>query len=123
LEHNQRKGKWVKRRFRLRSSTDFKRVRQIGKSFAHPLVVLVVEASSESLKIGITAGRSVGTAVERNRAKRRLREAINPRIPQIRPGVNLILIARQPVLKADWPDLEKAIQTLLVRAHLIQSLE
>jgi len=110
----------VKRRFRLRSSTDIKRVRQIGKSYAHPLVVLVVEPTTESLKIGITAGRSVGMAVERNRAKRRLREAIHPWIPKISAGWNLILIARQPILKAEWPELIGAIQTLLNRARLIK---
>ena len=113
----------MKRRFRLRSSTDFKRVRQIGKSYAHPLVVLVKEPTPEGLKIGISAGRSVGTAVERNRAKRRLREAINQWMPQIPTGWNLILIARQPILKADWQELLNAIHTLLRKARLLQNSE
>ena len=59
-------------------------------------------------------------AVERNRAKRRLREAISPWIPKISVGWNLILIARQPVLKAEWPELISAIQTLLNRARVIK---
>jgi ribonuclease P protein component len=59
-------------------------------------------------------------AVERNRAKRRLREAIHPWIPKISVGWNLILIARQPILKAEWLELISAIQTLLNRACVIK---
>ena len=98
-------------------------MRQIGKSYAHPLFVLVVEPAPEGLKIGITAGRSVGNAVERNRAKRRLRAAIQQWMPQISTGWNLILIARQPILKADWQELLGATQTLLRKARLLQDLE
>ena len=113
----------MKRRFRLRSSTDFKRVRQIGKSFAHPLVVLVAEPTPESLKIGVTAGKSVGSAVERNRAKRRLREAIGYWLPQISTGWNLILVARKPILETDYSELLVVIQKLLIRARLFKTLE
>jgi hypothetical protein len=61
-------GKWVKRRFRLTRSTDFKRVRRIGRSYAHPLVVLIVASNEiQQARIGIVAGKTVGMAVERNR--------------------------------------------------------
>ena len=74
----------MKRNFRLTRSTDFKRVRNAGKSYAHPLLVLVVNPAAEnSLKIGVTAGRSVGGAVQRNRAKRLLREAMRPYLTRI----------------------------------------
>ena len=65
-------------KFRLTRSEDFKRVRRIGKSYAHPLVVLVVQASETSthVRVGVAAGKTTGTAVHRNRAKRLLREAI-----------------------------------------------
>ena len=66
----------MQRKFRLTRSTDFKRVRRTGKSYAHPFVVLVVQASEvPRVRVGVTAGRSVGGAVQRNRAKRLLREA------------------------------------------------
>ncbi len=113
----------MKRRFRLRSSTEFKRVRQIGKSSAHPLLVLVASPTPDGLKIGVTAGRSVGSAVERNRAKRRLRAAIDQFMPRIPPGWNIILIARQPILKVSWPELLLALQTLLKKARLLEEPE
>ena len=67
----------MQRKFRLTRSEDFKRVRRSGKSYAHPLVVLIVQTHEQPrVKIGVAAGRTVGTAVHRNRAKRLLREAM-----------------------------------------------
>jgi ribonuclease P protein component len=111
----------VQRRFRLTRSTDFKRVRNVGKSFAHPLVVLIVLVSEESgLRVGVAAGRAVGGAVQRNRAKRLLREAIRPEIPSLRLEHDLVLIARAPLLQAEFVDIKKAIHGLLRRANLFQ---
>ena len=59
----------MQRKFRLTRSEDFKRVRRSGKSYAHPLVVLIVQAHDQPrVKVGVAAGRTVGTAVYRNRA-------------------------------------------------------
>jgi ribonuclease P protein component len=85
----------VQRKFRLTRSEDFKRVRRSGKSYAHPLVVLIVQNNNQPrVKIGVAAGRTVGTAVYRNRAKRLLREAMRTLLPNIASGLDLILIAR-----------------------------
>jgi len=113
----------VQRRFRLTRSEDFKRVRRSGKSYAHPLVVLIVQNSDQPhIRIGVTAGRTVGTAVIRNRTKRILREAVRPLIPQIASNVNLILIARAGLTSASLEDTRIALLSLLKRAQLITSL-
>jgi ribonuclease P protein component len=109
----------VKRNFRLTRSIDFKRVRNAGKSYAHPLIVLVVSPSTEnSLKVGVTAGRSVGGAIQRNRAKRLLREAMRLLLPTIRPGWDLILIARQPLSVATFEQVQSTLSQLIRRANL-----
>lgn len=110
----------MKREFRLTRSTDFKRVRRSGKSYAHPLVVLVVHpAAGDGLRIGIAAGRSVGGAVERNRAKRRLRALLQELQPNIQPGWDVVILAREPINTADSPQLRTAVLQLLRRAGLI----
>lgn len=111
----------VQRRFRLSRSEDFKRVRRTGKSYAHPLVVLVAQASEtkEHLKVGITAGKTTGTAVHRNRAKRLLREAMRTLLPSIASGWDLILIARPALVTATLTDTRSALTNLLRRANLI----
>jgi ribonuclease P protein component len=111
----------VNRRFRLTKSADFKRVRHLGKSFAHPLVVLIAHPNElESSRIGIAAGRTLGGAVQRNRAKRILRAAIRPLITQIPPGWDILLIARLPLLEVKSHEVQKSLVVLLNRAHLLQ---
>jgi ribonuclease P protein component len=110
----------VQRKFRLTRSEDFKRVRRSGKSYAHPLVVLIVQTHDQPrVKVGVAAGRTVGTAVIRNRAKRLLREAMRPLIPKIVSGLDLILIARPGVVSATLEETRQAVLTLLQRAQLL----
>jgi ribonuclease P protein component len=131
----------VQRKFRLTRSEDFKRVRRSGKSYAHPLVVLIVQphdkrsnpedkrsglenersapANQPRVKVGVAAGRTVGTAVYRNRAKRLLREAIRPMIPNITPGLDLILIARPGLTSASLEETRQALLALLQRAQIL----
>jgi ribonuclease P protein component len=111
----------VKRDFRLTRSTDFKRVRSFGKSYAHPLVVLVtLPLTGGGLQVGVIAGRSLGGAVQRNRAKRLLRESMRMLIPGLQTGWDLILIARQPLLNASFEQVKAAITQLLRRADLVK---
>jgi len=110
----------VKRQFRLTRSIDFERVRSNGKSYAHPLLVLIVAASqADGPRVGVAAGRSVGGAVQRNRAKRLLREVCRPLIPQLSAGKDIILIARAPILGASLAQVQDALRGLLARAKLM----
>lgn len=114
-------GKLVKRRFRLTKSTDFKRVRRMGKSYAHPLIVLIAHPNEhEHSRFAVAAGRSLGNAVQRNRAKRRLREAIRPLIPLIAPGWDVLVLARRPLLGATFQQCQDALADLLKRARLLK---
>jgi len=111
----------VNHRFRLTSSTDFKRVRRFGKSYAHPLLVLVAMPDSiGELHIGVSASRSVGKAVQRNRAKRLLREATRPLLSQIFPGWKIILLSRRTTPEASSQDVQIALAGLLRKAHLLK---
>ena len=110
----------MQRKLRLTRSEDFKRVRRSGKSYAHPLVVLIVQTHDQPrVKVGVTAGRTVGTAVYRNRAKRLLREAMRTLIPNIASGLDLILIARPGLVSATLEETRQALLTLLQRAQIL----
>jgi ribonuclease P protein component len=95
-------------------------VRQFGKSYAHPFLVLVVMPNQEETsRFGITAGRSVGKAVQRNRAKRRLRAALQSYLSLVSPGWDVVLIARRPMLEAAFPKIQAATAMLLQRAGVL----
>ena len=103
----------MQRKFRLTRSEDFKRVRRSGKSYAHPLVVLIVQTHEEPhVQVGVAAGRTVGTAIHRNRAKRLLREAMRPLLPDIASNLDLILIARPGLPTATLEETRRALLNL-----------
>ncbi len=62
----------------------------------------------------------MGGAVRRNRAKRRLREALRTLNPEIAAGWDLVLVARPGLDEAEWPELLAALKQLLRRARLIK---
>lgn len=114
----------MKRRFRLRKSADFERVRRSGKSFAHPLIVLIVnENQAGNVRVGVATAHSLGKAVVRNRAKRLIRAAIQAQLNCIRPGHDLVLIARQPMLEASYQEIETTISMLLRHANVLISYD
>ena len=109
----------MQRRFRLTRSEDFKRVRRNGKSYAGSMVVLIARASETStVKVGVAAGRTVGNAVHRNRAKRLLREAMRPILPTLAPGWDLVLLARPGLSSASLDQTRADLESLLRRAGL-----
>jgi ribonuclease P protein component len=71
---------------------------------------------TEAIRVGITATRPIGGAVERNRAKRRLREAARLTFPDLaRAGCDYVLIARGGVGTRAWPRLLDDVKSALIR--------
>ena len=110
----------MKRTYRLTRTADFKRVRLQGKSYAHPLVVLLkMENDLQVSRIGVVAGKSNGNAVWRNLTKRRLRAALEPYHKKLTPGFDLIFLARRNISNAKFIEIEYAVQQVIRRANLI----
>ena len=111
----------IKRSFRLTRSTDFQRVRRIGKSFAHPFIVLIALPNQlDKPRFGVVAGKAVGKAVQRNRTKRLLRAAVQSYFAVLPPGWDVVLIARRSMLQADFEQTRNALAVLLHKAKLVQ---
>jgi ribonuclease P protein component len=107
---------------RLRRSADIGRARQVGRRWQHPLLVLYVigqpQASLSVSRFAFVAGRHVGRATVRNRAKRRLREIVRRHLNTIEPGHDCLLVARPALVAADAAELERVVLLLLTRAGL-----
>ena len=69
-------------------------------------------------RVGVVAGNRVGGAVQRNRAKRRIRAVMHELHPTIKPGFDMVLIARQPIVEAPFQDVQDVLTGLVKRAGL-----
>jgi ribonuclease P protein component len=100
----------VKRPNRLSRSRDFDAVYRHGRSVASRFLVLYWFAQEEPAppRFGFSVPRSVGTAVQRNRIKRQLREIWTSRLERVPAGNDYVLIVRAGLPEAvavngfDW---------------------
>jgi len=70
-------------------------------------------------RYGFSVTKKVGKAVQRNRLKRLLREIM--KLQSLRPGWDIVLIARSVAVNTDYQQLERAVTKLLARAQLLES--
>ena len=111
---------------RLRSSRDFEMLKKAGTALrGRHCVLLVLARPGEATRIGVIASRrSVGGAVQRNRARRRLREIARRRFPRLpATGYWLGLIALRSVLSARHQDLATDVERLLAASGALAPIE
>ena len=91
---------------RLLRHADFERVYKQGQRHfaAHMTVFYLRRAQGGAARVGFTVGRVLGGAVERNRMKRRLREAVRRNLPRGVP-VDVVINPKKSLLTADFAEL------------------
>ncbi len=81
----------------IKLNREFKRCYARGKCAVNGSIVIYAIKNSrnkEENRFGLTAGKTVGNAVKRNRAKRLMREAFRATKKMQIPGYDLIIVAR-----------------------------
>lgn len=93
-----------------------------GKAWVNNLIVMkALPNECEFSRYGFSVTKNIGKAVVRNRIRRLLREI--SRITPVKPGWDIVFIARPAAVTADYQELRKSVETLLLRAHLINKDE
>ncbi len=127
----------MKRCYSLKKNKDFHFTYRAGKSVGSRLCTLIYvhdrrkpkrrcqqQPSAQPMpkprvRVGFSVSKKLGNSVQRNRVKRRLREAFTPMLPEIKPGHNLIFIAREPIREEDFHNIQKTLRYLLRKADLL----
>jgi ribonuclease P protein component len=115
--------------WRLRRSEDFARLRQVGITHRHHLMVLSYtqngsQNDSENVSLhnryGFIVGKQLGKAVTRNLIRRRLRAVVRRLDPRLKQGYDVVLIARAALAEQPFAVLERTVSELFRRAELFK---
>jgi ribonuclease P protein component len=106
----------------LTKSEQYAVVYEKGSSWTDGLMVMKALPNGLAWsRYGFSVGRRLGGAVVRNRVKRRLREIL--RSVPLKPGWDIIFIARPAAAGTDFDGLGKSVLSLLSRAGLTRDYE
>ena len=104
---------------RIRKRRDFLLVQELGWRISLPSLLLLVRARPDELpaRLGITVTRKFGRAVDRNRAKRLIREAFRLSPELVPDGIDLVVV---PKAKACLSGLAMVVGELRRAAPILQ---
>lgn len=108
---------------RLQQSRDFARVRQQGQRLALGCLIANWNRLPQGAtpKLGVVTSKKIGGAVERNRARRLLRESFRLHQHELAQPVELVLVARNSIADKDFAGVEKDFLAALHRAKLLKN--
>ena len=106
----------------LRRKDDFTSIYKKGRSVGERYIVLFYKKNNLSYnRIAFLASKKVGNSVERNRARRLMKENYRFLKSHIRNGYDLVFIARNSILDAKCRDVQRSIESALKRTGVLKT--
>ncbi|MCL2548072.1 MAG: ribonuclease P protein component [Symbiobacteriaceae bacterium] len=121
-DRHERDASWLflpqRKEHHLRRNKEFQTVYRQGRFFASPDLVLycLPQEDAQKSRIGYSVARKAGSAVTRNRVKRRMRELVRHHAGKLpSSGYDFVLLARQAAVDKSFQVLETTYTTLISR--------
>lgn len=111
-----------RRKFAL-ARTELREVLEKGRRHAGRCMVLCVTRGGAGRKFGVSASRRVGGAIERNRAKRLMREIMRLNRERVSDGTKIVAIARADIFRNTFAEKELEYIWLLGKAGALEKAE
>ena len=113
----------LSRQSRLQQSRDFARVRQVGERLAVGCLIANWNKLPDgaSPRLGVVTSKKIGGAVQRNRARRLLRESFRLHQHDFAQPIELVLVARNSIAGKTFAAVEKDYLAALKRANLLKN--
>ncbi|NLV20937.1 MAG: ribonuclease P protein component [Syntrophomonadaceae bacterium] len=110
----------LNKKFRISNGEDYNYIFKNGKKIQAKFIIVFMAANHlEYDRFGIVTSKKVGNAVLRNLAKRRMRSIIQTHLSEIKPGFDLVIVARFNINKASYAALEKDFLHAVKKAGLV----
>lgn len=112
----------MKKTYRIKKNEEFQHVFKNGKSFANRQLVIYFLHKQEQthFRVGLSVSKKIGNAVVRNQVKRYLRQAFLELKPQVKPSLDIVIIARAPVKDMDYHQIKKSLIHVLSKTESIK---
>lgn len=108
----------------LKTNSDFRRAYARGKSYTNPALVMYVRKNrAGSCRIGITASKKIGNAVQRNRARRVIREAFRQVNLPLKGNYDVVFVARTKTVHKKSTEIYNVMLPMLIEAGVVKNEE
>jgi putative membrane protein insertion efficiency factor/ribonuclease P protein component len=111
---------------RILRTADFRKTYNEGKRFTArcfaAFCLRVQREPDQGPRVGFTVPRAFGKAVLRNRVKRRIREALRMRLPEVAPEWDIVINPRRPAIAAPVEELRREVDRLVAQKAVIATL-
>ncbi|MCD6550111.1 ribonuclease P protein component [bacterium] len=110
---------------RLKKQKDFDRVFGKGESYkTNFFTIRFVENNLDKTRFGFVVSKKIHKkAVVRNKNKRRLREIIRKMLPDIKQGIDAVIIVKKDLSQEDFQAIERQVKELLKNTKLLNAEE
>ena len=103
----------------LKQNHEFRRLYSKGRNAASPYFAVYCRKTGRPYsRLGLTTGVKLGNAVKRNRVRRRMRKLYRTNESKLRPGYDIVMVARTRAIFARYSDLESSFLRLMKKLEL-----